>query len=231
MPQQHGTKKTPKNCFSLSVMGDGFVGKSCCTLRFLYDRFETVHDATIEDFYDTTRVIDSEQAYCDITDSSGQDVYDDLHDVLFRSSDGFVFVFDITNRQSFERVQELHKKLMMINSRKESVPCVFFGNKIDLVEKDSSKRQVSSVENINLAKNLGGLALEGSALTGQGVEDAFFSVVRLIRAERRQMQEKLEQLKKLQKDPLGKKATKKGISTSSKSQALEDLEMFGSRKT
>ena len=58
---------------------------------------------------------------------------------------GLVFVYDITNRESFREVQDLHEE--STRSRKEQIPCMLIGNKLDL----GAKRQISSAEGHELA--------------------------------------------------------------------------------
>nr|KAJ3413469.1 tRNA A64-2'-O-ribosylphosphate transferase [Polyrhizophydium stewartii] len=60
------------------------------------------------------------------------------------------------------------------------VPMIVVGNKADRV----LDREVSTAEGLNLARHLRCDYIETSAKTAQGVEKAFYSVVRLIRRQR-----------------------------------------------
>jgi GTPase KRas protein len=86
-----------------------------------------------------------------------------------------VLVYSITSRQSFERIEEDHRRILHI---KGNAPiCIIVGNKCDEV----SDREVSREEGAELARHLGCQFLEASAKTAVNVEDIFVTAVRLLR--------------------------------------------------
>jgi GTPase KRas protein len=92
-----------------------------------------------------------------------------------REGNGFVLVYSITSRQSFERIEDYRRQIMHV---KGNAPvCILVGNKCDEV----SNREVSREEGAELARRLGWQFLEASAKTAVNVEEIFATAVRLLR--------------------------------------------------
>ena len=88
---------------------------------------------------------------------------------------GFILVYSIASRSTFERVSDFYHA--MKRAKKRDVPFILVGNKCD----KSFEREVSRDEGIIMAKNFGCRFLETSAKTAQNVEDSFVGVVRDLR--------------------------------------------------
>lgn len=93
-----------------------------------------------------------------------------------RNGEGFLLVYSITSRQSFEEINTFYQQICRVKDR-DVFPMVLIANKSDL-EKD---RQVSSHEGRDLARNFGCTFVETSAKQRVNVDEAFFHVVRDIR--------------------------------------------------
>jgi GTPase KRas protein len=61
--------------YKLVVVGRGGVGKSCLTMRFVYNHFLEEYDPTIEDSYRKQACIDDESCLFDILDTAGPEEY------------------------------------------------------------------------------------------------------------------------------------------------------------
>lgn len=84
-------------------------------------------------------------------------------------ADGFVFVYSITDYESFRLLRPLHQHIRRIHPN-ANIPLLLMANKGDLLR----ARQVSSKEGLQLATELGGTYCEVSAReSGEGVRDAF----------------------------------------------------------
>lgn len=160
----------------LVLVGTGGVGKSAITVQYVTGFFAEEYDPTVEDSYRKQAVIDNEIAYLDILDTAGQEDYAALQPQWFRVGKGFVMVYSIASRQSFEEITAFQEKILQTKDV-DSVPLVLVGNKADL----EGSREVSTTEGMNLAKRIGCPFLETSAKTGQNVEASFESLVREIR--------------------------------------------------
>lgn len=93
--------------------------------------------------------------------------------------DGFVLVYDITNRRSFQEVAPLRNLLEEVK-RPQNVPLVLVGNKSDL----EHARQVATEEGERLAAEMACAFYECSACASEGsggVAEAFHELCREVR--------------------------------------------------
>ncbi|KAI8338790.1 ras-like protein 1 [Choanephora cucurbitarum] len=162
--------------YKLVMVGGGGVGKSALTIQFIQSHFVDEYDPTIEDSYRKQCVIDSETALLDVLDTAGQEEYSAMREQYMRNGEGFLLVYSITSRMSFEEISTFYQQICRVKDR-DYFPMVLVGNKCDL----ETDRQVSSQEGRDLAKTFGCQFLETSAKQRTHVDDAFFEVVRDIR--------------------------------------------------
>lgn len=158
------------------VFGAGAVGKSALTIQFVQGYFITDYDPTIEDSYKRILSVDNENVQLDILDTAGQDDFAPMRTSYMRQGKGFIIVYAIDDRASFEEVSIFHRDLTRTKGV-SNVPIVICGNKCDL----DDKRVVSKTEGQELAQKLGGAFFETSALANINIEDAFSTLVREIK--------------------------------------------------
>ncbi|KAI8494238.1 PREDICTED: GTPase HRas-like isoform X2 [Branchiostoma belcheri] len=162
--------------YKLVVVGDGGVGKSALTIQLIQNHFVQEYDPTIEDSYRKQVVIDGETCLLDILDTAGQEEYSAMRDQYMRTGEGFLCVFAINNDKSFEDIAMYREQIKRVKDSDE-VPIVLVGNKCDL-----PARTVENKQAFALAKSYGVPYVETSAKTRMGVDDAFYTLVREIRA-------------------------------------------------
>jgi len=162
--------------YKLVLVGGGGVGKSALTVRFIQSHFVEEYDPTIEDSYRKQAVIDDEVALIDVLDTAGQEEYGAMREQYMRTGEGFILVYSITARESFEEINQFHQQILRVKD-KDNFPMVLVGNKCDL----EYERQVGMNEGRDLAKHLGCIFMETSAKQPINVDEAFYSVVREIR--------------------------------------------------
>ncbi|TRY82723.1 hypothetical protein DNTS_018781 [Danionella cerebrum] len=153
-------------------------------VRFLTKRFIWEYDPTLESTYRHQANIDDEAVSMEILDTAGQE--DPAQkDSQMRWGDGFILVYDITDRGSFEEVAPL-KGLLDEVKRPRQVPLVLLGNKADLAH----ARQVAVEEGERLAADMACAFYECSACldrlcSGEGsISEAFHELCREIRRRR-----------------------------------------------
>ncbi|EDV21944.1 uncharacterized protein TRIADDRAFT_29518 [Trichoplax adhaerens] len=161
--------------YKLVVVGAGGVGKSALTIQLIQNHFVDEYDPTIEDSYRKQVVIDGETCVLDILDTAGQEEYSAMRDQYMRTGEGFLCVFALDNLRSFEEISQYREQIKRVKDA-EDVPMVLVGNKCDL-----PNRGVDVAHATEVAKSYGMPYIETSAKTRQGVEDAFYTLVREIR--------------------------------------------------
>ncbi|KAK5165541.1 RAS1 protein [Saxophila tyrrhenica] len=162
--------------YKLVVVGGGGVGKSCLTIQLIQSHFVDEYDPTIEDSYRKQCVIDEEVALLDVLDTAGQEEYSAMREQYMRTGEGFLLVYSITSRQSFEEIITFQQQILRVKD-KDYFPIIVVGNKCDL----DMERQVSIEEGRQLAASFGCDFIETSAKNRINVDNAFFDIVREIR--------------------------------------------------
>ncbi|KAJ3452908.1 ras-like protein rasd [Anaeramoeba flamelloides] len=162
--------------YKIVVVGGGGVGKSALTIQLVQNHFVDVYDPTIEDSYRRQVVIDEETCLLDILDTAGQEEYSAMRDSYMREGEGFLVVYAINSRNSFDEVSSFREQITQAKDSDE-VPMMIAGNKNDL----ENERQVSIGEGQDLAKSFSCPSIETSAKTRTNVEESFFGLVREIR--------------------------------------------------
>ncbi|KAI8062816.1 ras family-domain-containing protein [Gilbertella persicaria] len=162
--------------YKLVLVGGGGVGKSALTIQFIQSQFVDEYDPTIEDSYRKQCVIDEETALLDILDTAGQEEYSAMREQYMRNGEGFLLVYSITSRMSFEEIGTFYQQISRVKD-KNRFPMVLVANKCDL----ELERQVSSQEGKDLALEYGCQFVETSAKMRINVDEAFYEVVRDIR--------------------------------------------------
>jgi GTPase KRas len=149
------------------------------------------YEPTIEDIYQKLVLVDGQPCTLQILDTGGE-YCKDLGNQWIEGGEGFILVYSITSRESFQLIRELHsqirekEKSSSTGSPTEArkVPVVIVGNKSDERERAISLREGSA-----LAKELGCKFSEVSAQRYQEVEDLFYDVARRLQWQRQQCDE------------------------------------------
>ncbi|XP_059083789.1 ras-related protein Ral-a-like [Tigriopus californicus] len=168
---------TVNSLHKVIMVGSGGVGKSALTLQFMYDEFVEDYEPTKADSYRKKVVLDGEDVQIDILDTAGQEDYAAIRDNYFRSGEGFLCVFSITEDESFQSSQEFREQILRVKND-DSIPFILVGNKSDLTE----RRQVSLKVAQDRAEAWKVPYVETSAKTRENVDKVFFDLMREIRA-------------------------------------------------
>lgn len=162
-----GTKRDYDHLFKLVLIGDSSVGKSCLLLRFADDAFTESYISTIGvDFRFRSVNIGDKVVKLQIWDTAGQERFRTITSAYYRGADGIVLVYDVTNPESFNHIQDWLNEVKRYAN--ENTCMLLIGNKNDRTDK-----HVETAEGKKFAESLGMPFLETSAKTAENVEDAF----------------------------------------------------------
>ncbi|KAG7473624.1 hypothetical protein MATL_G00097830 [Megalops atlanticus] len=137
------------------ILGQAAVGKTAMTVRFITKRFIGEYDPTLETIYRHEMSIGGEVVHFEILDTAGQEEDALLIEEKIKWGDGFIIVYSVTDRCSFDEVMRLCFLINHIHSgpRKSSAeppPIVIVANKKDL----EFDRMVTTEDGENLSKGL-----------------------------------------------------------------------------
>ena len=155
---------------SILCFGNPRVGKICFMRRVKDNTFSGEFDSAIEDPVEVTRHIGDQDISVSIARMTTPD-YEALMKMQIKNSDGWVFVYSVTDRQSFDAIESLWNEVT--GTRGSSIPSILCGNKCDM----DNDRQVSTEEGQLLAKRLNVQFFETSAQNPTNVEEAFMYLV------------------------------------------------------
>ena len=153
------------------------MGKSALTIQLVQRNFVDEYDPTIEDSYRKHTQVDDKVCFLDILDTAGQDEYSVMREQYMEGGEGFLVVYAINNRGSFEDARSFRESILRVKEA-ETFPMVLVGNKADLTLR---QRKISADEGQERATEWGVPFFETSAKTRMNVEEAFHQVVREIR--------------------------------------------------
>ena len=164
----------------LSIIGDSSVGKSNFLFKFIEGQFSPLHVATIGFDY-KSRIITlpnlKKKVKLQIWDTAGQEKYMSVNKNLFQRVQGVILMYDITNRETFER---LNVWLNIIKQMTNDIPIILVGNKLDLENSENEGRIIEYSEGEEFAKENDFEFFEASAKNGTNVEKAFIAIAEKI---------------------------------------------------
>ena len=156
------------------VIGNSNVGKSAIIRRFAEDKYIDQNSPTVGADFKMKRFSTGEiTANISLWDTAGQERFRCLIPAYYRRAQGVMFVYDITNRQSFN---ELNDWLMEVNRyATEKHIKMLIANKNDFIE-----QVVTREEGMAFARQHNMLFMETSAKTGACVTAAFQELIETI---------------------------------------------------
>ncbi|KAJ8090454.1 GTP-binding protein [Marasmius tenuissimus] len=152
----------------IALLGSRSVGKSSLVKQFIENQFIDSYYPTIEVAYVKTIVHKGNEYVLEIFDTAGQDEYTPINSQHAIGIHGYVLVYSIASRISFEMIQIIYDKIIDFSGLTD-IPCVIIGSKSDL----DSSRQVDAAEAQQLAQTLKAGWIEASAKNDVNVAKAF----------------------------------------------------------
>lgn len=104
----------------------GIIGSNLESNRIAHDLCSSLADS-----YRKQCVIDDEVALLDVLDTAGQEEYSAMREQYMRTGEGFLLIYSITSRQSFEEIMTFQQQILRVKD-KDYFPIIVVGNKCDL---------------------------------------------------------------------------------------------------
>ena len=158
----------------LIIIGESNVGKTSLIRRYTNNLFNTNHLETVGiEFNTREEKINNKIIKVKIWDTAGQEIFQSLTKNFYRKADGIIIVFDVGNKESFEKLHDWIKSVYdNIDSYRE-MHLIIVGNKNDLEE----NRQVTQEEGVKLSEYFEIPYFEASAKNGNGVRTFMMKII------------------------------------------------------
>ena len=156
--------------FNVSLLGEASVGKTCMINSLKGFPFDENQIATIgiDDVMDQAKFENNSYKF-KIFDTAGQERYRSISTQTVQLADGFLIVFAVDSKQSFERVSYWIETITdKVNINQKAL--ILVGNKCDV---DEDKKQVTRETAEELAKSYKMKYFETSAKTGSNIKNVF----------------------------------------------------------
>ncbi|MCQ2817415.1 MAG: GTP-binding protein [archaeon] len=187
------------------LVGDSAVGKTSIINRFINNNFSDNYRCTVGVEYKLKSLFldNSTKIELRIWDTCGSEQYLALTKQFFRDSNGAILVFDLTNRTSFEHLENWMKEIEL--SAPANCQIYLVGNKADLED----QKTVGKNEILNfLGSHLNVKYMDVSAKNGTNIQLLFEDLANLMSSNLQLIQHKIEDShKKIYKADMSKRGS------------------------
>ncbi|KAK6311842.1 hypothetical protein J4Q44_G00175060 [Coregonus suidteri] len=161
--------------FKLLIIGNSSVGKTSFLFRYADDSFTSAFVSTVGiDFKVKTVFRNDKRIKLQIWDTAGQERYRTITTAYYRGAMGFLLMYDITNQDSFNAVQDWATQIKTYSW--DNAQVILVGNKCELED----DRLVPTEDSQRLAEELGFQFFEASAKDNINVKQVFERLVDVI---------------------------------------------------
>lgn len=161
----------------LLIVGDCSVGKSCFFIKYTTDNFNDNYITTIGlEVRIKRQIVDENDLKLQIWDSSGHQRFRNVTYAYYRSTDGFIIMYDVCNKKSFENIKNWYEQIKAYC--KSYAKIILVANKID-----KENRIITTQQGIDLAKELDIPFVEISVKNNINVNNLMIDFVGQIRDE------------------------------------------------
>lgn len=161
--------------FKLLIIGNSSVGKTSFLFRYADNSFTSAFVSTVGiDFKVKTVFRQDKRVKLQIWDTAGQERYRTITTAYYRGAMGFILMYDVTNEESFNAVQDWSTQIKTYSW--DNAQVVLVGNKSDLED----ERVVSTERGKQLAEQMGLEFFEASAKDNANVKAVFECLVDII---------------------------------------------------
>lgn len=161
--------------FKILIIGNSSVGKTSFLFRYADDSFTSAFVSTVGiDFKVKTVIRREKRMKLQIWDTAGQERYRTITTAYYRGAMGFILMYDVTNEESFNSVQDWVTQIKTYSW--DNAQVILVGNKSDM----EAERVVTYDRGKQLADQLGLEFFETSAKENINVKSVFERLVDII---------------------------------------------------
>lgn len=161
--------------FKLLIIGNSSVGKTSFLFRYADDTFTSAFVSTVGiDFKVKTVYRNDKRVKLQIWDTAGQERYRTITTAYYRGAMGFILMYDITNEESYNAVQDWATQIKTYSW--DNAQVILVGNKCDMED----ERVIPAEKGKHLADQLGFEFFEASAKENIQVKQVFERLVDII---------------------------------------------------
>ena len=178
-----GNTQVGKTCFFKKLTKKIFVEKNISTIGI--DKAKITKTLSVhEDPFDSSSPEKEIEFTIDFFDTAGQERYRAITSTYYKNSQGLLLLYDITNRKSFEDIENWIKSVVENLGQKESgskknYSLILLGNKSDLEEKRAISKE--EAEEICKKNNIGwGGEISIKDMSIEELEDLFIETMKII---------------------------------------------------
>ncbi|MHA2289097.1 MAG: Rab family GTPase [Promethearchaeota archaeon] len=159
--------------FKIIICGDPSVGKSSLILRFTNNAFRRHYIPTLG-VHVSDKIFQIDDSYIQLVlwDIAGQQKFQTMRQQFYLGSDGLFLIFDLSKPTSLESVSNWYYDIQNQLKDRPVLTGFVIGNKKDLAHDPEGISEKGS----DIARYLNLEYIETSALTGENVERAFYTI-------------------------------------------------------
>ena len=156
------------------TLGNSAVGKTSFLMKYIDNSFTLTYTTTLGiDFKQKKiKLKDGRDVRLRIFDTAGQERFKAVSVSFIKKADGVILIYDISDIESFEAVENWIKSIREIG--KEKLPIILVGNKCDLSD---DKRKVSLKEGQDKASEFNIPFYETSCKEGINIKEVFEKLI------------------------------------------------------
>ena len=159
----------------ITLIGESSVGKTSFIKQYISNTFNQEIQSTIggEREYKTIE-IDGKKIRLAFWDTAGQEKFRSLSRIFINKSNIVIFVYDITQKDSFEKIKEIWYPTTIEILGNDNVVYGIAANKCDLYENEEVKYE----EGEAYAKSINAIIKETTAINHKQIEELIFELVK-----------------------------------------------------
>ena len=168
---ENNNNKINEITIKLLLLGDSRVGKTSLLLNYVDKMFPEAHISTLGvEYKEKTINKNNFNIRLQIWDTAGEERFRSITKNIFRNANGILFVYDVTNKESFVNIKNWIKDTENID---KEIKGLIIGNKIDLEE----ERKISLEDLEEIGQKYNKPFIETSAKTGVNVNECFETLI------------------------------------------------------